>query len=240
MKAPVGWMEWTLALRRPRLFALNIGIPLLLVLPLTLGAAPAFHAAAVYAVLFTLFGTMGSAIPLLREGEGGLLRRIVLTGYPPARHLLERTLAGVGVDFLQLLPSLLLILALGTPSPDTWLVAPVFLALTLLAANLVGTWVAALARSLAEGALFAAVATLFLLHGSGVFRTAAGGGWWERIEISLPFGHLHRSLLHASGEGALEVPLSAGMGGFVATVLLLAITLSLAPFLTGRLASSRS
>ncbi len=235
MRAPVGWMEWTLALRRRRLFILNVGIPLLLVLPLALGGAPVFHAAAVYAVLFTLFGTMGSAIPLLREGEAGLLRRIVLTGYPARRHLLERIAAGTLVDFLQLLPSLFLILMLGSPQASVWLVAPTLLFLALAAANLVGLWVAALARSLAEGALFAAVTSLFLLHGSGVFRTPVADGAGAYLQRLLPFGPLHRVLLEASG-GTPSLPPLQGVGfGVLLTLGFLVLTAGCAAFLSARL-----
>ncbi len=220
MRAPIAKAEWTLALRRRRLFLLNMGIPLLLVLPLSLGAAPPFHAAAVYAVLFVLFGTMGSAIPLLREGEDGLLRRVILTGYSAPRLLLERTLAGSIVDFLQLFPAAALILALA-PDPG---VASILLTLgalagALLAANLVGIWVAALARSIAEGALFASVVSLFLLHASGVFRTPSPGSWGARIESAAPFRPLHRMLLEVvAGTGG-----AAPTGATIALLVILGL-----------------
>jgi len=199
--APIWTLEWKLALRRRRLFVLNLGIPLILVAPLALGGAPAFHAAAAYAVLFVLFGVFGSAIPMIREGEGGLLRRILLAGAPEARILGERVLAGSALDFLQLLPALAVILFVGHAGGHLWLLAPPVLLLTLLCANLVGIWVAALARSLAEGALFAAVVALFLLHGSGVFRTAPPGTPGAFLQDALPFGPLHRTLLAAVGGG---------------------------------------
>jgi hypothetical protein len=210
VKAPVWSVEWRLALRRRRLLALNVGIPILLVLPVALSGAPPFHAAAVYAVLFVLFGIFGSSIPLIRDGEGGLLRRMLLAGGRGRTILLERTLAGTLVDTIQLLPAALLALALGGAPAATWLLLPLTLAGALLAANLVGVWVAALARSLAEGALFAAVVGLFLLHGSGVFRTAPPGSVASWFEAVLPFGPLHTLLLAAAGAtptspGALQV-----------------------------------
>jgi hypothetical protein len=229
-------LEWRLALRRRRLFLLNIGIPLLLVLPLAVGGAPVFHAAAALAVLFVLFGTFGSAIPLLREGEGGIVRRILLAGAPEARILGERVVAGSVLDFLQLLPSLaVILLAWGAPA-DLWLVGPPVLLLTLLAANLLGIWIAAAARSLAEGALFAAVVALFLLHGSGVFRTAAPGTAGAALETVLPFGPLHRLLLAAGGGGpvpSVSWSLLAPGGG---SLVLLAATLAAARLLVDRVA----
>lgn len=236
MKWVIWRLEWTLALRRRRLFWLNVGIPLLLVGPLVLGGAPVFHAAAALAVLFVLFGTFGSAIPLLREGEGGILRRMVLTGTPERAILLERVGATALLDLVQLAPSLALILAAwGAPATVWGLSLPVTL-LTLAAANLVGVWVAAAARSLAEGALFAAVVALFLLHGSGVFRTPDPGSVGAVFQTVLPFGPLHRTLL-AVGGGA-DLPSMAwslvAPGG--AVLVLAVLTGALAPRLLGRIA----
>lgn len=236
MKGAIWRIEWTLALRRRRLFWLNAGIPLVLVLPLVLGGAPVFHAAAALSVLFVLFGTFGSAIPLVREGEGGVLRRILLAGVPESRLLLERVLAGAALDAVQLLPSLAVILLAWGAGGETWLLAgPVFL-LTLLAANLVGVWVAAAARSLAEGALFAAVISLFLLHGSGVFRTPAPGSVGSALATLLPFGPLHRILLDTGGVAPPPGPAWSLLapGGFAVGLLLL--TLRLAPVLMRRIA----
>lgn len=199
MKASIWRLEWTLAFRRRRLFAMNVGIPLLLVAPVALGGAPPFHAAAAYAVLFVLFGTFGSAIPLLRDAEGGLLQRILLAGAAPRSLLLQRVLAGAAQDALQLLPSLSLVLLLGRAGAEVWLLALPLLGGALLAANVVGLGVAAAARSLAEGALFAAVVSLFLLHGSGVFRTAPPGTPASVAESVLPYGPLHRLLLAGAG-----------------------------------------
>ncbi len=246
MRGALARLEWRLSLRRKRLFALNVGVPLLLVVPLALGAAPAFHAAAVYAVLFVLFGTMGSAIPVLRDAESGFLGRVVMTGLPPGRFVVERTAAQVGVDLVQLSPSVILIVALSGGGARDFLVLAATLALALAAANLVGLWVASAARSMAEGALFAAVATLFLLHGSGVFRTAQAGGWGARFEALLPFGPLHRELLRvASGPpGATgTVPGAAALvhwfGPALSTLLLAGISLLAARGLVGRVAGLR-
>lgn len=207
--SPLGlvWgLAWRVALRRRRLLALNVAIPLLLVAPVAAGGAPPAHASAVYAVLFVLFGTFGSAIPLIRDAERGLLSRVVGTGIPPGAILLERTGAGAALDLLQLAPSLACILVfeggglgglVGGPGAVALTVGA--LAASLLFANLLGAWVAVLARSVAEGALFAAVAALLLLHGSGVFRTPAPGTPGARVEAWAPFRLLHESLLDAAG-----------------------------------------
>jgi hypothetical protein len=202
VNAPIWSVEWKIALRRRRLLVFNVAIPLLLVLPISLGGAPPFHAAAAYTVLFALFGTFGSAIPLLRDGDGGPLRRIVLSGFPEPAYVTQRILAGTTLDLLQLIPALALILVTGRAEATVWASAIPALALALLAANLIGLWVAALAGSLAEGALFAAVVSLFVLHGSGVFRSPVPGSWSAAAESVLPYRPLHDALLTGAGGGS--------------------------------------
>jgi hypothetical protein len=239
MMGPVWRLEWALAFRRRRLLALNVVIPLLLVVPIALGGAPAFHAAAAYTVLFVLFATFGSAIPLVRDGEGGLLRRTLLAGGSGRAILIPRILAGALLDTLQLLPATLLILATGGGSLQLWLLAPMLLLGAVLAGNLVGVWVAAGARSLAEGALFAAVVSLFLLHASGVFRTPAPGSVAATLEPLLPFTRLHQLLL--AGAGGPPLPLNTVPDGFVGTwggaLLLLALTAVVAQPLIKRISN---
>lgn len=225
-------LEWRLARARRRLLALNVAIPLLLVAPVALGGAPAHHAAAVYAVLFVLFGTFGSAIPLVRDAEAGLQARLHLAGMPDAPLLLGRAGAGAAVDAAQLAPSLGLALAAGGSAPAAAAAAAVALAASLLLAGLIGIWVAAAARSLAEAALFAAVAGLLLLHAGGVFRTPAPGGAAAAVEALVPFRLLHESLLAAAGVGAVPPPVA--WAGGLGTLLLVATATGIAAPRLGR------
>ena len=228
MRFPVWRLEWRLALRRRRLLLLNTAIPVLLVLPLAAGGAPAYHSSAAYAVLFVLFGTFGSAIPLLRDGESGPLRRMILRGIPERALLAERILAAAALDTLEILPALLLISWLGAAGGPAVAALLASVPPALLAANLVGCWVAALARSIAEGALLAALASLFLLHGSGVFRTPAQGSWEARLETLLPFTPFHEALFAVAG-GALPGDATA-----LGPPLLLTLALVLATLLPAR------
>ena len=75
------------------------------------------------------------------------------------------------------------------------------LILGLVAANALGVITAALARSVAEGALFSAVAALLLLHWAGTFRSPVPGTWQATLEAWNPFRPLHESLLAAAGAG---------------------------------------
>ncbi len=241
MSGPIWRMEWRLALRRRRLFLLNVGIPLLLVGPLVLGGAPPYHAAAACTVLFVLFGSFGSAIPLVRDGESGLLRRIRLTGVSGRGYLVQRAAGGALLDTVQLLPCLVLLLVSGRAGIGLWMWAPVLLIVALMVANLLGIWVAAVARSLAEGALFAAVVSLFLLHGSGVFRTGAPGSTAATLEAFLPFGSLHaivRGALTGGGGGGLPTPTWILPGPVWGSILFGAMTFAVAPRLFERIANT--
>ena len=199
MTGLVWGLEWRRALRRRRLLLLNLLVPLALVCPIALSPAPPQHAAAVYAVLFVLFGTFGSAIPLVRDAEGGLLVRIGLAGVPAPALVAGRAAAGATLDLVQLLPSLVVILWAGSADAPAAARAGMFLFVSLLVANVLGVWVAAVARSLAESALLAAVASLLLLHAAGVFRTPAQGSLASIFERFAPFRPFHEVLVGIIG-----------------------------------------
>jgi hypothetical protein len=232
MKFLVAAMEFRLALARPRLLALNVMVPVVLVLAISLGGAPVFHAAAVYTVLFTLFGTFGSSIPLVRDAEAGLFGRIIRAGVPRSHFLIERAAGGSAIDALQLLPALT-IATLG--SMNEWIRAVLILWSSIWIANLLGNLVAAVARSLAETALFSAVAALLLLHFSGVFRTPLPQSSWAVVEALSPFQALHETLFAVLMGTSTEVPL-----GLVLWVLVLpVVTVLLARPITRSLRATR-
>jgi len=223
---PVWRTEWLTALRRRRLLLLNTLIPLAFVAPIALSSAPAVHAAAAFTVLFALFGTFGSSIPLIRDDESGLLRRYMLTGVHPGGLLLQRVFATAALDLMELAPSVLVIAAArGSSASQLAIVVPAIV-LGLLAANALGALTAALAKSVAEGALFSAVAALLLLHWAGTFRTPVPGTWQATLEAWNPFRPLHESLLAATGASGPDLDpalLTAPTGVTLAVLLLLTV-----------------
>ena len=62
-----------------------------------------------------------------------------------------------------------------------------------------------LAKSVAEGALFSAVAALLPLHWAGTFRTPVPETWQATLEVWNPFRPLHESLLAAAGAGGPDL-----------------------------------
>ncbi len=227
-------LAWRIALRRRRLLVLNVLVPLVLVGPVALADAPTQHAAAVYAVLFVTFATFGAAIPWVRDGESGWLERLALRGLPPAALVLGRTAAAAALDFLQLAPAAVLIAGVSRAGPAQVAALAGALAVALALANLLGCWVAALARSVAEAALFGAVSALLLLHGAGTFRTPVPGSLGAAVEGWIPFRLLHESLLAVAGGGPPPGPVLWGTGVAV-TLLAAGITVLGAPWMVARL-----
>jgi hypothetical protein len=235
--SPAWTVEWLLARRRRRLFFLNAAVPLLLVAPVALSGAPPFHAAAVYSVLFVIFGVFGSAIPLVRDGGSGLLTRWHLVGMPPRELLTARLGAQTALDVLEASPAVaLILLASGRPlaAAPALIVALPF---ALLVANALGAWAAALARSLAEAALFSSVLSLLLLHVAGTFRTPAPGTVAETLERVSPFRMLHEAFLGATRSPSPDP--ASWLGPLAAGAALLLGTVAVGPFLLERLRGTR-
>jgi hypothetical protein len=235
MPSPAWTAEWQVALRRRRLLVLNAVIPLLLVAPVALAKPPAAHAAGVYAVLFVMFGVFGSAIPFIRDGAAGILTRWRLAGLAPRDLLVGRLAAQVSLDLLQALPSVAVILVSGGRVGLAPLVVGA-LAFSLLFANAIGVWTAALARSHAEATLFSSVLSLLLLHAAGTFRTPAPGSSGAIFEEFSPFRPLHETLLQAAG--APPVPSLDAWPPLVVALAFFGATWAAAPWLLERLRRS--
>lgn len=204
MTGPAWKLGWRVTLRRRRLFAWNVLIPVVLLVPVVTSGAAASHRAVVVAVLVVFFGAYGSCIPLIRDGMSGWAGKVLLTGYGGRRWLAERTAASIAIDLLQLLPATLLLLWLVDASLPG---APLVLAATTVAlafANLLGVLVAAAVRALGEAALGSAVISLFALHAAGVFRTPAPGSAWEFVETWNPFRPVHEIWLSALLSGGTD------------------------------------
>ena len=175
--------------------------------------------------------------PLVREAVGRVmdpskLRWIAFSHF-------ESDECGALNQWLELAPSAALILLAGDHRSSYVAAVVGALVVSLGAANLLGCWVAAAARSVAEAALFAAVAALLLLHGAGTFRTPMPGSTGAAIEVWVPFRLLHESLL-AVGEGTLLPTSISWPIGVWATLSATAATVLLAPWLLARLSRPQS
>jgi hypothetical protein len=162
------------------------------------------------------------SLPIWRlEWTTGFRRRRLFALNVLVPLLTERTAAGAAIDLLQLAPALVYILWVGLAEAAAWAMAIPTTLLALAAANLVGIWIAGIARSIAEGALFAAVVSLFLLHGSGVFRTPLPGSFGARLEVVLPYRSLHELLFAGAGGGPAPEAVDLGLPGALTLVVLI-------------------
>ena len=186
--------EWQIAIRNKRLLFFNIVVPIVFIAPLILSGAPGVHVTVILVVLFALFSTFGSSIPLIRDKESGLLQRYVMTGVNPGFLLLQRTLVFALIDFLQLVPAqaLIIVVTAGNFGEISLFMTMVFLAL--IAGNLFGVLAASASRSIAEGALFSSFLGLFMIHFAGVFRVAVPGSLVSIVEPWIPFRPLYLSV----------------------------------------------
>ncbi len=192
-------LTWRTAARRRRLFAWNVLVPLLLLTPVAASEAAAPHRVAVFGVFYVFFATFGAAIPTIRDAQDGWLDTIFRAGHAPRRWHAERVLAEASLDFVQLLPTTIVALALaGGVSPARAIDLAVALAAALVFANALGPAIAAAVGSLAEAALASAAVSLLLLHYAGFFRAPPPG--WTRVAWALdPYAPLHAARSAALG-----------------------------------------
>lgn len=245
MTGGVWRLEWRIARSRPRRLMWSVSVPALLLVPVAASGAATPHRATVYALFVVFFGLFGAAAPVVRDAERGWIERILLTGFGARGWLLERTAAHSLQDLLQLAPALAAVVWIeGAGGALTVVSAAVGTLLALVAANLAGTVVAAVVRSLAEGALVCAVLGLTALHVAGAFRPPAPGTWQEAaasVSPLLPVLSSFRELAAAPGRWGSAAPV-AGPGSTwlwaapaAATLLLIACAWLGAPWLGRRL-----
>ena len=238
MSSGVWGMEWQVALGRPRLFAWNVAVPLMLLVPVALSEAALPHRAVVFTVFFGFFAVFGSCIPVIRDATSGWIETVSLTGCAPRRAWAERIAAAATLDLAQLAPVGLVLL--WASAGWTWAGAVLAgLALALLAGAAIGTLVAAAVRSLAEGALASAAVTLFLLHLAGVFR-APVAPWAVSAARWSPFRPLHQALIGlSSGRTGPAEGLAGGLPdvgpALLTTAFLIGLFLLAAPAIDRRL-----
>jgi ABC-type polysaccharide/polyol phosphate export permease len=210
---------------------LRILAPLSVVLVIASGAIPAAAGASVYVVVFAAFGALGTALPLLRDGERGIVLRVVRGGISPPSYLLQRAAAGAVLALTQLLPALLVATAFLRASMVETLTAFAALALTLWIASSVGILVAAMSRSAMEAGVLCGVALVLLLHVSGVFHTPEPNGLGATLMALAPFGAVHGAFLTMLTGGAV----GGGVAGLAWAIALPAIVWAWAPRITDSL-----
>src|SRR3712207_5769785 len=108
-------------------FALLIKMlyPVALIVPVAASALPAQYAAAVVGIVAIMAGTFGAGESLTADLNDGILLRVALTPLSPRRIVFEVLAVNVVLDFLQLLPALLVVYLLH-PVSLLWVCAATF------------------------------------------------------------------------------------------------------------------
>src|SRR5438105_15516624 len=95
--------------QRRRALVIKLAFPLLVASPLVLSGAPSIYAAMALTMLTAIVGALGAGAVLTRERQTGLTLRYRTLPVTPGRLLIERLTTNGLIDFVQLVPVLLLI-----------------------------------------------------------------------------------------------------------------------------------
>ena len=190
-------------------FALLIKMlyPVMLIVPVAASALPAQYAAAVVGIVAIMAGTFGAGESLTADLNDGILLRLALTPLSPRRIVFEVLAVNAVLDFIQLLPALLLVYALH-PAPLVWILAATFgVFATLMTANCIGIFIANFTSSPADVLLYAAAILVPLIYVSGFFRNQNPTGVWAAVRDFVPFAYMNDALKEVFGLATDTAPL---------------------------------
>lgn len=190
-------------------FALLIKMlyPVALIVPVAASALPAQYAAAVVGIVAIMAGTFGAGESLTADLNDGILLRLALTPLSPRRIVFEVLAVNAVLDFIQLLPALLLVYALH-PAPLVWMLAATFgVFATLVTANCIGIFIANFTSSPADVLLYAAAILVPLIYVSGFFRNQNPTGVSAAVRDFVPFAYMNDALKEVFGLATDTAPL---------------------------------
>src|SRR5918998_4411950 len=219
-------------------FALLIKMlyPVMLIVPVAASALPAQYAAAVVGIVAVMAGTFGAGESLTADLNDGILLRLALTPLSPRRLVFEILAVNAVLDFIQLLPALLLVYVLH-PVALVWVFAATFaLFATLVTANSIGIFIANFTSSPADVLLYATAILAPLIYVSGFFRNQNPEGLSAILRDFVPFAHMNDALKEVFGLSTDAVPLEVIVySGLIAAVLALGVCLTARRLLSPRL-----
>ena len=190
-------------------FALLIKMlyPVALIVPVAASALPAQYSAAVVGIVAIMAGTFGAGESLTADLNDGILLRVALTPLSPRRIVFEVLAVNAVLDFIQLLPALLLVYALH-PAPLVWMLAATFgVFATLVTANCIGIFIANFTSSPADVLLYAAAILVPLIYVSGFFRNQNPTGVSAAVRDFVPFAYMNDALKEVFGLATDTAPL---------------------------------
>lgn len=191
-----------------RRFALLIKMiyPIALIVPVSVSDIPPEFAAAVVGIVAIMAGTFGAGETLTTDLNDGILMRVALTPLPPQRIVFEVLAVNAVLDFLQLLPPLLIVFLVNGTAP-VWALAAAFgVFATLIAANCIGIFIANFTSSPADVLLYATAILFPLIYLSGFFRNRDPEGVLAVLRDFVPFAYMNDALKAAFGLAAQTPP----------------------------------
>lgn len=219
-------------------FALLIKMlyPMALIVPVAVSDIPAQYAAAVIGIVTVMAGTFGAGESLTVDLNDGILMRVALTPLSPRRIVFEILAVNAVLDFIQLLPALLLVYMLH-PAPLVWVIAATFgIFATLVTANCIGIFIANFTSSPADVLLYATAILAPLIYVSGFFRNQNPTGISAILRDFVPFAYMNDALKSVFGLTTGAVPLEVFLyPGIIATVLAFGVCLTGPRLLSPRL-----
>jgi ABC-2 type transport system permease protein len=190
-------------------FALIIKMlyPLAIIVPVAASGIPARYAAAVVGIVAIMAGTFGAGESLTSDLNDGILARVALTPLSPYRIVFEILAVNVVLDFLQLLPALLVVYILH-PVSLVWVCAATFAVFaTLVAANCIGVLIANFTSSPADVLLYATAILFPLIYVSGFFRNQHPTGILATLRDLVPFAYANDAMKYVFGLQTRTTPL---------------------------------
>ncbi|MGB3683100.1 MAG: ABC transporter permease [Rubrobacteraceae bacterium] len=206
---PDAYWKKDVALFFSKRFALLIKMiyPVAIIVPVAAGGIPAQYAAAVIGIVAIMAGTFGAGESLTIDLNDGILGRVALTPLRPQRIVFEVLVVNAILDFIQLLPALVVVYLLN-PAPLMWVLAATFgVFATLLTANSIGIFIANFTTSPADVLLYATAILFPLIYLSGFFRNQNPTPLLAFLRDFVPFAYMNDALKTIFGLGANTTPL---------------------------------
>ena len=234
---PDAYWKKDVALFFGKRFALIIKLlyPLAIIGPVAASGIPAHYAAAVVGIVAIMAGTFGAGESLTSDLNDGILARVALTPLSPYRIVFEVLAVNAVLDFVQLLPALLVVYLLH-PVALVWVLAATFgVFATLVAANAIGVFIANFTSSPADVLLYATAILFPLIYVSGFFRNQNPTGVLATLRDLVPFAYMNDALKTVFGLQAGTTPVEV----FVYPALICALLVALVCLTAPRLLSFR-
>ena len=208
---PDAYWKKDVSLFLSRRFALLIKMlyPVAIIVPVAASDIPARYAAAVVGIVAIMAGTFGAGESLTSDLNDGILARLALTPLSPYRVVFEILAVNAALDFVQLLPALLVVYLLH-PVPLVWVLAATFAVFaTLVAANCIGVFIANFTSSPADVLLYATAILFPLIYVSGFFRAGNPTGLLATLRDFVPFAYANDAMKTVFGLATDTTPLEA-------------------------------